>query len=186
MKVKLLENALADTPAREDARIPLFLSAADMHSDEFARGVIEPLLRRQFLASIPQAISGQEETTPETSNDAAGQNTPGPMDDPFKLPTTQQAQVATTLGKLMVRLDRLDDALRYFQVARHLEKTPARRKSIDTLITDVSARLRRQRLNAERRPVLHEALEQDRLVRPRIVVRLARPVKTPVKGGTSR
>ena len=54
------------------------------------------------------------------------------------------------------------------------------------MITDVSARLRRQRLNAARQPILHEALEQDRLVRPRIVARLARPVKTPVKGGTSR
>ena len=50
VKVQLLANALADTPARDDARIPLFQAAAGMHSDEFARGVIEPLLRRQFLS----------------------------------------------------------------------------------------------------------------------------------------
>ena len=48
VKVQLLGNALADTPARDDARIPLFLAAAGLHSDEFARGVIEPLLRQQF------------------------------------------------------------------------------------------------------------------------------------------
>src|SRR4029077_8863004 len=49
VKAQLLGNALADTPARDDARVPLFLAAASMHSDEFARGVIEPLLPRQFL-----------------------------------------------------------------------------------------------------------------------------------------
>ena len=64
----------------------------------------------------------------ETDNDAADQNVPGQMDDPFKLPAAQQAQVATTLGELMIRLNRLDEALRYLQIARHLEKTPARRQ----------------------------------------------------------
>ena len=75
----------------------------------------------------------------------------------------------------MIRLNRLDEALRYLQVARQLEKAPARRKEIGNMITEVSARLRRQRLNAARQPILHEALEQDRLVRPRIVARWRAP-----------
>jgi tetratricopeptide (TPR) repeat protein len=182
-KVQLLGNALADTPARDDARIPLFQAAAGLHSDEFARGVIEPLLRRQFLSSIPRVVSRQEEMIGDASNDVEDENVPGQMDDPFKLPTAQQAQVATTLSELMIRLDRLDEALRYLRVARQLEKAPARRKEISSMITDVSDRLRRQRLNAARQPILHEALEQDRLVRPKLVARV-RPVKTPVKGGT--
>ena len=186
VKVQLLGNALADTPARDDARIPLFQAAAGVHADEFARGVIEPLLRAQFLGSIPRSVSGQEEMRVETDSDAADQNVPSRQDDPFELPTAEQAQVATTLGELMVRLNRLDEALRYLQMARHLEKSPARRKVIGNMITEVTARLRRQRLNAARQPILHEALEQDRLVRPRIVARMARPVKTPVKGATSQ
>ncbi len=184
VKVQLLGNALADTPARDDARIPLFQAAAGLHSDEFARGVIEPLLRRQFLSSIPRVVSRQEEMIGDASNDVADENVPGQMDDPFKLPTAQQAQVATTLSELMIRLDRLDEALRYLRVARQLAKAPARRKEISGMITDVSDRLRRQRLNAARQPILHEALEQDRLVRPKLGARLVRPVKTPVKGGT--
>ena len=122
----------------------------------------------------------------EANNDVADENVPGQMDDPFKLPIAQQAQVATTLSELMIRLDHLEEALRYLRVARQLEKAPARRKEISSMITDVSNRLRRQRLNAARQPILHEALEQDRLVRPRLVARLVRPVKTPVKGGTSQ
>jgi len=40
-------------------------------------------------------------------------------------------------------------------------------------LADVRARLRRQHVNAMRHPVLHEALEQDRLVRPRLVAQAA-------------
>ncbi|MGC2182598.1 MAG: hypothetical protein WA637_04910 [Terriglobales bacterium] len=184
VKVQLLRNALADTPARDDARIPLFQAAAGLHSDEFARAVIEPLLRRQFLSSISRPVSRQGDQMVDANNDAADENVSGPMDDAFKLPAAQQAKVAIALGELMIRLNRMDEALRYLQVAHHLEKAPARGSEISKMITDVSDRLRRQRLNAARQPILHEALEQDRLVRPRLVARLVRPVKRPVKAGT--
>jgi hypothetical protein len=87
---------------------------------------------------------------------------------------------------LMIRLDRLDESLRYLRIARKLEKVPARRKEISSTIAEVSARLRRQRLNAVRQPILHEALEQDRLVRPRWLARSAPPAKETVKGGTQK
>ena len=111
-------------------------------------------------------------------------NVPAPEDSPFKLPVAQQVQVAKTLGDLMIRLNRLDDALRYLLVAQKLETAPAPRKEIGSTITEVNARLRRQRLNAARQPILHEALEQDRLVRPRLLARSAPPVKAPMNGGT--
>jgi hypothetical protein len=80
----------------------------------------------------------------------------------------------------MIRLNRLDDALRYLRVAQKLETAPAPGKEISSAITEVRVRLRRQRLNAARQPILHEALEQDRLVRPRLLARSA----PPAKGGT--
>jgi tetratricopeptide (TPR) repeat protein len=184
VKVQLLGNALADTPARDDARIPLFLAAAGLHSDEFARGVIESLLRQQFFRSVtPQATRGGE-IIGETDNDTDEGSMPGQVDSPFKLPVAQQAQVARTLGDLMIRLNRLDDALRYLQVAQKLETAPAPRKEVSSTITEVNARLRRQRLNAARQPILHEALEQDRLVRPRLLARSAPPLKASMNEGT--
>ena len=84
----------------------------------------------------------------------------------------------------MIRLNRLDDALRYLRVAQKLETGPALRNKISSTITDVSTRLRRQQLNAARQPILHEALEQDRLVRPRLLARVAPPAKALIKGGT--
>jgi cellulose synthase operon protein C len=184
VKVQLLGNALADTPARDDARVPLLQAAAGLHSDEFARGVIEPLLRQQFFSPVSPLVSRQGEITPESNNDVEDENVPGQVDSSFKLPTRQQAQVARTFGDLMIRLDRLEEALRYLREAKRLEKAPTLRMEISSTITEVSARLRRQRLNAARQPILHEALEQDRLVHPRLLARSAPPAKGAVKGGT--
>ena len=104
------------------------------------------------------------------------------MGTPSALPTAQRAQVAWTLSEVLVRLDRLNEAIPYIRLAYQLEKAPARRKLINSKITDVGARLRRQQLNAARQPILHQALEQDRLVRPRLLGR-ATSVKPSPKGG---
>ncbi len=185
VKVQLLGNALADTPARDDARIPLFLAAAGLHSDEFARGVT----RATSSAAVLQISSSTDNSRRRnhsrnrTDNHDDDENLPGQPDNPFKLPIGQQARVAKALGEVMIRLNRLDEALRYLRVAQKLETAPAARKEISGAITEVNARLQRQRLNAARQPILHEALEQDRLVRPRLLARSAPPVKPPAKGG---
>jgi hypothetical protein len=98
------------------------------------------------------------------------------------LTASQQAQLAWTLGEVMVHLDRLNEGMPYLQLARKLEKTPGRRKEISSRIDDVRARLRRQQVNAARQPILHEALEQDRVVRPRLLARAAPPGKAAAKG----
>ena len=148
-----------------------------LHSDEFARGVIEPLLRQQFFRQPVTLATREGEIIHETSNDSDDVNVSAQADSPFRLPVAEQAQVATTLGDLMIRLNRLDDALRYLRVAQKLETGPALRNKISSTITDVSTRLRRQQLNAARQPILHEAVEQDRLVRPRLLARVAPPAK---------
>jgi len=43
--------------------------------------------------------------------------------------------------------------------------------------------LRRERLNLARQPILHQELEQDRVVRPRLVARAATPGKANTTGG---
>ena len=184
IRVQLLRNALADTPARDEARIPLFQAAAGLRSDEFARGVIEPLLLRQFLNRAPPAVPRGEEaiTSSDDESDSDAGTASTQAQSPFKLPASQQAQVARSLGELMARLNRLDEALRYLAIARKLETAPDRRKEISGTITDTSARLRRQQLNAARQPILHEALEQDRLVRPRLLALSVPPAA--VKKGT--
>ena len=194
VKVQLLGNALADTPARDDARIPLFLAAASVRSDEFARGAIEPLLGQQFFSRVTRVAHDDEEIINSDEGDTEEVEQPAEASARLKLPIAQQAQVAWTLSEVLIRLDRLDEALPYLQTARRLEKAPARGEQIGRAITDVRARLRRQQLNAARQPILHEALEQDRLVRPRLLARGAPPAKpsartaktNPAKGGVKQ
>jgi hypothetical protein len=179
-QVQLLRNALADTPGRDDARIPLFQAAAVMRSDEFARSVMDPLVKQQVL-SHPAAVRETEIFDSETElfTDATGE-----LNAALRIPIAQQAQVAWLLGEVLVRLDRPNEAMLYMRLAYKLEKAPDRRKQIGSTITSVRAQVRRQQLNAGRQPILHEALEQDRLVRPRLLARTAPlPKGTRPKGG---
>jgi hypothetical protein len=83
----------------------------------------------------------------------------------------------------MVRLQRWSEALSYLQLAQKLEKAPAQRKEITSKFAEVRSVLRRERLNLARQPILHQDLEQDRVVRPRLVARAAPPAKASATGG---
>jgi len=119
----------------------------------------------------------------DTDEESNEELPPEQVDAPFKLPPAKEAQAAWSLSEVMARLNRLSEAVPYLQIARRLETTPARRKEISSKIAEVRSELRRQRMNAERIPILHEALEQDRVVRPRLVARAGPPPKVAAKGG---
>jgi hypothetical protein len=74
------------------------------------------------------------------------------------------------IGDTMMRLNRVADALSYYQTARRLQSAPAARRTLLRKVASAKAQLRIERENAARQPLLHEALEQDRLVRPQINV----------------
>jgi hypothetical protein len=182
VKIKLLGNALADTPSRDDARLPLFLAAASARSDQFARAIIQPLLRQGFLNSVPAPAETGSDPMGDVNYPADTQ--PDGSSISFSPPANvQQKQAAKALGNLLIRLGRLDEASRYLRIALQLEDTAGGRNQIKSSIAEVNARLRRQRLNSQRQPILHEALEQDRLVRPRLVARTVPARIPPAKAG---
>jgi len=88
------------------------------------------------------------------------------------------------IGETMARLNRLSDAVSYFEIARRSQTSAAARKELAHKIADLKATVRMQHQNAARQPLLHEALEQDRIVRPRLLARAAPVTKTvTTKGG---
>jgi len=183
MKLQLLSNALAETSGRDDARIPAFQAAAALNQNEYALAVIEQLLRQQHLLRAPVRESNEEEeivSTAEADTDAnrAEEETSKPRTASEKLSPLQQAQIVRLVGEVMTRLNRLNEALPYLQLAQKLEKSPVRLKEIKVEAANVKARLRREHLNAARQPILHADLEQDRLVRPRLTAQTT-PVARP-------
>jgi hypothetical protein len=77
----------------------------------------------------------------------------------------------------MMRLHHLADAVSYFEIARRAENSPEARKRLSHNIAVAKAELWAERQNAARQPLLHEALEQDGVVRPRLAVREALAMK---------
>jgi cellulose synthase operon protein C len=173
-KVNTLSKALAETPARDDARIPLFQAAAQLHYDTLALAAIEKILQgdrlRQFAGNAAQA----DEQNIDSEEIADKSDTePATWGSPNTVQSSQRAQLARSVGIVLLRLNRFSEALGYLQAARRLEKTPAVRNAIASEIANVSAILRRERTNSARQPILHADLEQDRLVRPRLLARTA-------------
>src|SRR5579862_4378249 len=88
-----------------------------------------------------------------------------------KLSRAQQSEVAGMIGDAMTRLGRTAEALPYYQSARRLETSAEIRKALSRKIAGAKSVLRILHQNAARQPLLHEALEQDRVVRPRLLAR---------------
>ena len=181
---------MADTPTRDDARIPLFLAAASVRSDQFARGVIEPLLRAQFQRSVgPVAITEDESFTETAAMTTEG--IPNWLSTSLRLSPVQQSQIAWTLAEVLIRTNQLSQALSYLQITDRLETVTTRRHQVANKIAAVRLQLRRHQRNEARQPILHEALEQDRLVHTKLplptqVAGSAPPVKAADKKSVSR
>jgi predicted Zn-dependent protease len=184
-KVQLLSKALADTPARGDARIPLFKSAESIHSDELALLSIEPLLRNLLLQRASREESNEEGivSSGDTDADAGDEEAPPQVYAAAKLSPVEQEQISLAVANVLVRLNRRSEALSYLQLAQKLEKVPARQKEIAGKLAEVRTVLRRDRLNLARQPIFHQELEQDRVVRPRLVAHVTVPRKASTTGG---
>jgi len=174
-RLQPLSKALAETPARGDARIPLFKAAESIHSDKIALLAIEPFLRELLLPRASRVETDEEEivSSGDTGTDAGDEETPAQAYAAAKLSRAEQAQISLAVANAMVRLQRWSEALPYLQLAQKLEKAPARRKEITGKLAEVRTVLRRERLDLARQPILHQELEQDRVVRPRLVARAA-------------
>jgi len=185
-KLQLLSHCVIDFPRRDEARAPLFQAAANQHSDEFSVGILEPLLQTQFLGKVsPSTVDSEEEQITSSEGEQAGENqeADATITPSLKFYRAQQAQLAQTLGDVMTRLNRLSDAVSYYEISRRLENAPAVKREIARKIAGLRTSLKIQSENAARQPLLHEALEQDRIVRPRLLARAApRPKPTTTKG----
>ena len=181
VRVQLLGHCLADFPRRDESRVPLFKAVAAARENEFALGVMEPLLRAQFLSSnVPARAAedaeddGQDEEARIVSSgeeeETGDESSPPAVAVAQNLSPMEQAQIAEMIGDTMTRLNRVADALSYYQTARRLQSALAVRRTLLRKVASAKAQLRIERENAARQPLLHEALEQDRLVWPQINV----------------
>ena len=169
-KIQLLNHCIIDFPRRNAARVPLFEAANDSRSYDYGLGVLEPLFQTQYFRSDASQAGSEEEQIvssgdEEDSDDGLGNFTAAEEE----LSRPQRAHLSQLIADTMARLERFPDALSFYQKARALETSPASRKTLNRKIDSTKSVLRIQRENAARQPLLHEALEQDRVVHPRLL-----------------
>ena len=182
-KSQLLSHCIIDFPRRDEVRVPLFQAAASQHSYEFAIAVLEPMTQGQFLGN-DNSNAESEEGQIISSDDEPSTPDNGPtFVAGARLSRALQAEVAAQLGDVMVRLNRLSEAIAYYKTARRLETATAVRKQLATKISDLSSVVRMQAQNAQRRPVFHEELEQDHPVHPRLLARVTPALKPAAEEG---
>jgi len=173
--LQLLSKALADTPARADARIPLFKAAESIHSDELALLAIDPFLRDLLLhRASPDENNDERLSALAIRPRTRGRGNASASLHRGRLSPAEQAQISLAVSNALVRLHRCNET-RPICSSHKSSKGPARQKEIAGKLAEVRTVLRRERLNLAATADLHQELEQDRVVRPRLVARVATP-----------
>ena len=171
-RVNLLSHTVIDFPRRNPARIPLFEAAVEAQSDNYALGILEPLLQVHALGNnIPDGDNRSDDAPEENEQPITNRPNSQPLAGDLQLSRVQQARVLQDAADAMTRLGRLSEALAAYQSAYHMDRSASARKSLSTKIATVKSTLSNQRDNASRQPLLHEALEQDRVVRPKLIAK---------------
>jgi len=188
VKFQLLSHCLIDFPRRDPARVPLFEATANGQSPGYAIGILEPLFQSQFFLNYASQPGSEEEriaSSGDEEEDSGGAPSAQSVTE-TQLSVAQRARISQMIGDTMARLGRIADALSYYESARSLETSAAVRKTLSHKIAESKASLRIARENAARQPLLHEALEQDRVVRPRLQARVTQPSGPAAKGGVTQ
>jgi Tfp pilus assembly protein PilF len=173
-KLQILRKAVEDFPAREEARYLLFETAAGARADVLAIAALEGTSAPQLAA---RRTGGEGEDEAEQTNEAQ------PEEQAFEAPElnkaalsrAHQARICSQAAEVLERLGRLTESLAYLRASRRLETSAARRSALRTRIAATRKELARRKENEARQPVLHQALEQNRLVRPRIALAATPP-----------
>ena len=172
-RAQLLRAAIEDFPDRKDAGIPMFRAAMAGNRPRLALAAlgfdIIDLSRSNFLEDEDQQ---QRQADYDLSSHEYRMARFSPQ---------ERAAIAAEVASALEQVDRLPDALRYLQVAVRLEPAPEKKPALQKRIADLRALLVRRQLNEARRPIIHPALEQDRVVRPMLLARTAPP--SPSKTG---
>ncbi len=165
-KLHLLGAALADFPDNRPARMQFFHAAIAARENALALSAISPLLGPPPMNPFGAAgamggyLAGLRGTIRAQTSAAAF----FPSE-----PLSERARLATELASLMLRLDQLEEAQRYERIAESLETAPAQRAAAALEVSRIQARIERRSANARRRPQIHRQMDQDRIVRPRLV-----------------
>jgi tetratricopeptide (TPR) repeat protein len=175
---RLLEKALADAPDNETLRVSLFYALAGLNQDRLVLSSMESLLRTGYLPGSYNPRSDDQDIEPadspaDTPDAVAEQETVTSLH--AETGSGERVTLTAAVAKAYWNLGNLEAALRYYRAALHLKPSDAARAEITKNINAVRTVVRRSANNAQRMPVIHQAIDQEHLVRPRLVAAAKAP-----------
>ena len=191
LSARLLQSALADAPDRDAARLPLFYALIALKQDRLAISAIEPFLRNGSLLNLffRRSRSYDQDVEPEEPAAAApdaATTEPLANSDRAKALAADRVTLTIALAKSYADLGALETSLGYYRMALPGTVSPMQSVEVTRNITNIRAAIRRQANNAQRMPVIHKEIDQDHLVRPRLVaVQKAPPPAQPGRSAKS-
>ena len=159
----------SENPEAVSPRVFLEEAAAATNQNELAMSAITPLLERDMTLAMQ----------PETQESEGAEEASGPPEYPDalwksflrgqELSDGQKSLLATQLAGALVKLDRLEEAARFWKIAAMLATGDSARAQASRELERVQARLKLAKADQERRPVITNRLEQTGLIRPRLI-----------------
>ncbi|MBI2683241.1 MAG: tetratricopeptide repeat protein [Acidobacteriales bacterium] len=168
-KVILLRSALADRPNQQDARLPLFRAALVAGQFQFALAALQPYTT-QGAAYRDRSEERGLETREEDWTDSHV-TIPGSINQ--TMPLKDAVPVLMGIAQARERLGQTEQAITHYRLALRLGPSAGQRAEMNARVRELRALRKREELNARRRPVVKKGLDQDVLVRPRLVARSA-------------
>jgi len=175
-RIELLRAALEDYPTNDMPRLPLMRAAMKSGDYHLAIAVVKRFLHSHWLDlnSSSNDYYGQDDVyDSDEDSDSVTSAEDFAASDEFateleKLPAAEKAEVCEQAGRAFEKLGALSEALSSYYEAESLHPAPATAKSVRSEMRRVRQIMQERRLDRERRPTIHDDLEQQSVVRPRL------------------
>ncbi|MGA3042647.1 MAG: tetratricopeptide repeat protein [Bryobacteraceae bacterium] len=163
VKLRLWRDALALAPADGRVRLGALRSAMALRRDSLA-------LALERAGGRPDIRFNEEMHFHRRHGRWMSDRQPGPASlfPQMQLPGDERAALAESLAAAAERLDDLSMARSYLRTAIDL-RPPAARDALQRRLNALAAEQDRRTKNAARQPVIKNVIEQDQVVRPRIL-----------------
>jgi tetratricopeptide (TPR) repeat protein len=182
----LLRAALEEYPYADGARVLLLRAAMQAGDYHLAVATMKPFLRSRWLDlnSSPGRLyetavdeDSEDEEDPESGDEDNSQAEAEFTQDIRSMTPREKAEIFEQVGLAFQKLGAFDEALSSLGQALGLHPIPEVARRVKAEVREVRKVLEERRSDRERQPDIHDALEQESVVRPRL---------SPIKPSLSR
>jgi hypothetical protein len=160
----------APKPKGVSPRILLFQAAIVANQNELALSAVTPLMDPGITIS-PPPVSPENEASSEETEQPRRSYVEAAFLSGQQLDVSQKSLIAAQMAGAFHKLHRLEEAARLWKVAWLLATEDSLRSQASQRREQIEAQLKIEKADQARRPVITEHLEQQGLVRPRLLGR---------------